>query len=104
MTQPRVLFADIVPYEVPRSLDALRGPAEGVLTLPLHLWWGPNSSFDLADRSELLTAYRAIVRDGRRVDQEELLDAGLLTEVWSHLRLPTRCRRTWEEAFPVLAR
>lgn len=40
MTVPRVLYADLVPYEVPSSLAALRGTSSGLLTLPRHLWWG----------------------------------------------------------------
>ena len=104
MSEPHVLFADVVPYEVPPSLDALRGPAEGTLTLPLHLWWGPGSSFDLADRDELLAAYRAVVREGRTVDQEELLNLDLLVAVWSDLRLPARCRAGWEHLHAELRR
>ena len=102
MTRPHVLFSDVVPYDLPTSLAALRGPADGPLTLPLHLWWAPRPTFDLADRSELLAAYRAIVRDGRTVDQEELLNASLLVAAWAELRLPVRCRTVWEDTFPEL--
>lgn len=102
MTEPHVLYADVVPYEVPSSLDALRGPSRGVLTLPLHVWWGPSPTFDLGGRADVLTAYRAVVREGRAVDQEALLDRGLLLDVWPELRLPVRCRSTWEGAFPEL--
>jgi hypothetical protein len=102
MTQRHVLFSDVVPYDLPSALAALRGPADGTLTLPLHLWWAPGPVFDLTDRSELLAAYRAIVRDGRTVDQEELLNAALLVAVWPDLRLPVRCRTAWEDAFPEL--
>ena len=102
MTQNHVLFSDVVPYDVPSSLESLRGPAKGTVTLPLHLWWAPGPAFDLTDRSDLLTAYRAIVRDGRTVDQEELLNARLLVAVWPELRLPVRCRKAWEDAFPEL--
>lgn len=102
MSQPHVLFADVVPYDVPTSLDALHGPADGRLTLPLHLWWAPEPTFDLAERDQLLAAYRAVVRDGRSIDQEALLHRGLLTEVWAELRLPARCRARWRAAFPEL--
>lgn len=37
----RVLFKDIIPYDTPRSLDALRGPASGMLDLPVTVYWGP---------------------------------------------------------------
>jgi hypothetical protein len=103
VTEPHVLFQDVVPYDIPSSLGALRGPAAGRLTLPLHIWWAPEPTFDLADRSELLVAYRAVVREGRTEDQEALLNRNLLLSVWPDLRLPIRCRRAWEDAFPELA-
>jgi hypothetical protein len=103
MTEQHVLFQDVVPYDIPSSLDALRGPATGRLTLPLHIWWAPAPTFDLADRSDLLVAYRAVVREGRAEDQEALLNRGLLLTVWPELRLPVRCREAWENAFPELA-
>lgn len=102
MTQPRVRYADVVPYEVPSSLDALQGPASGVVTLPLHVWWGPSPTFNLDHRNDVLAAYRTIVREGRAIDQEALLNRELLMQVWSELRLPARCRSTWETAFPEL--
>ncbi len=29
-------YHDVVPYQTPRSLDALRGPGGGVIVLPRH--------------------------------------------------------------------
>lgn len=102
MTEVRVLYSDVVPYEVPSSLAALRGPSTGVLSLPLHVWWGSSPTFDLDDRTDVLMAYRAVVREGRATDQEALLDRQLLLDVWPDLRLPARCRSTWENDFPEL--
>jgi hypothetical protein len=31
-----------MPVVVPDSLDALRGPADGTVRLPIHLDWGPD--------------------------------------------------------------
>jgi hypothetical protein len=42
------------------------------------------------------------VREGTSEVQEELLNAGLLCEVWLDLVLPERCRTLWEDRFPVL--
>jgi hypothetical protein len=36
----RVLFKDVVPYDTPSSLSALRGPASGMIELPLAIYWG----------------------------------------------------------------
>lgn len=52
----------------------------------------------------MLTAYRVIVREGRAVDHEALLDGALLLDVWDELRLPARCRSVWERTFPELRR
>lgn len=99
----RVLYQDIVPYEVPSSLDALRGPATGALELPITVHWGPKHVYDLADPGEAVFAYQQIVREGTTADQETLLNADLLTQVWPELILPARCQRLWETSFPELA-
>ncbi len=98
----RVLFKDTVPYDTPTSLDALRGPATGVLDLPITVYWGPRQRFDLQDPADVETAYQAIVRDGTTVHQEALLNEELLRSLWPELMLPERCRRTWEDRFPDL--
>ena len=99
----RVLFKDIVPYDTPTSLDALRGPATGVIDLPVTVYWGPRQRFDLDNPADVETAYQALVREGTTTDQEALLNQTLLRGLWSELRLPERCRRTWEDRFPDLA-
>lgn len=99
----RVLYRDIVPYEVPSSFDALRGPATGMLELPITVHWGPRRVFDLDRLGLRRAAYRAIVREGTAADQEALLNAGLLKQVWPELVLPERCRTLWETTFPELA-
>jgi hypothetical protein len=99
----RLLFKDIVPYDMPTSLEALRGPATGMLDLPVTVYWGPHHRFDLGDPADLETAYQALVREGTTADQESLLNDRLLRRVWPELMLPERCRRVWEERFPGLA-
>ena len=99
----RVLYKDIVPYDTPTSLDVLRGPATGVLDLPITVYWGPRQRFDLRDPADLETAYQALVREGTTADQEALLNEKLLRQLWPELMLPERCRRTWEDRFPDLA-
>lgn len=98
----RVLFEDVKPYDVPVSLDALAGPSLGPLELPLTVFWGPAGVFDLADPDDVRSAYQAIVRDGRVVDQVALLSREVLVAVWSTLRLPVRVRSLWEDRFPEL--
>ena len=98
----RMLYRDVVPYDVPTSLEALHGPSAGVLKLPVTVHWGPRHAFDLGQPGLLRAAYRAIVRDGTSTDQETLLNAVLLRRVWSQLVLPGRCRDLWEATFPEL--
>ncbi|QOT24073.1 transcriptional regulator [Paenarthrobacter sp. YJN-D] len=101
--EPRVLIQDVIPYEVPERLTDLHGPAEGVLTLPQHVYWGPKADCDLGEPEGVIKAYQALLREGTRADQNELLNAGLLVRVWNELMLPVRCRTLWENKFPQLA-
>lgn len=99
----RVLYKDIVPYDTPTSLDALLGPATGILEVPITVHWGPRRRFDLDDPYDVQAAYRAIVREGTSEIQEQLLNTVVLRRLWGKLMLPERCRQTWEERFPDLA-
>jgi hypothetical protein len=99
----RVLYRDVIPYETPSSLNALTGPAQGVLTLPVTVHWGPDARADLSTPDGVEKAYENLVREGTAQQQEALLNADLLRSVWRQLRLPTRCRDLWQERFPELA-
>lgn len=98
----KVQFKDVVPYDTPSSLAALRGPAHGSIELPLSVYWGPSRSFELADSRDVRSAYQALVREGTSAVQEALLNAELLQQVWLSLQLPQRCRDIWETRFPIL--
>ncbi|MEZ0167045.1 hypothetical protein AB2L27_20015 [Kineococcus sp. LSe6-4] len=102
MNAPRIRYQDVVPYDVPPSLDLLTGPTGGHLELPHSVHWGPSRVVDLDDPSELVWGYQAVVREGTVRQQQELLDAAALVRVWRDLILPVRCRALWEDAFPVL--
>lgn len=99
----RMLYKDIIPYDTPSSLDALRGPATGILEVPITVHWGPRRRFDLDEPRDAHAAYRAIVREGTTAIQEELLHTDVLRRLWPDLMLPERCRRIWEQRFPDLA-
>ncbi len=104
MADRRVLYQDTVPYDTPVTLGDLHGPASGPLELPITVHWGPRHVFDLNDLGQRRAAYRAIVREGTPDVQAELLNTGLLRELWPDLVLPDRCRALWEERFPILAK
>ena len=99
----RVLFQDVIPYDVPGSLSDLAGPSVGTLVLPHSVHWGPDRAVHLDSYAGRSKAYRAIVREGTRAQQEALLNADVLRGLWSDLRLPVRCRAVWEARFPELA-
>ncbi len=103
MAEQRVLYRDVIPYETPSSLAALRGPATGVLTLPLTVHWGPERTVDLSTPHGVTKAYRTLVREGTSEQQEAALNASVLRRVWPDLVLPARCRALWESRFPELA-
>lgn len=102
MAGDRLLFRDVIPYETPSTLSALRGPASGAIELPATVHWGPRRFVDLNDPGQRRAAYRAIVREGTPAVQEALLNEDLLHREWSFLVLPDRCRAAWESAFPEL--
>lgn len=98
----RVLIQDVVPYELPSSLDELRGPGSGVLQLPQSVHWGPDPGADLSTRDGVQKAYGALIREGTASQQAHLLNRHLLLNSWTVLRLPQRCRALWEARFPEL--
>lgn len=100
----RVFYRDIKPYDVPDSLEALMGPSEGTLALPHHVYWGPEYVFDLANDSDRIEAYQAVVREGRAEDMTRLLNGRILRALWPEMVIPVRLRRLWESRFPTLAR
>lgn len=101
--EPRVYMQDVIPYEAPERLEDIHGPSEGILTLPLRVYWGPKAECDLGEPEDVIKAYQAILREAVREDQEELLNAALLRQMWGQLMLPARCRDLWENRFPQLA-
>lgn len=92
---------------VPDSLASLRGPAGGVLELPLRLFHsgtgdGP-ARFDLDTRYDALSAYQIVLGEARTPgDLAVFLNAGLLERLWPSLWLPAAIRQAWEAAHPAL--
>ncbi|MFP5580245.1 MAG: helix-turn-helix domain-containing protein [Acidimicrobiia bacterium] len=73
------------------ALEALRR-----LEMPLHLDWSrPTRAVDLADRRQRARAYEVVLREGRPVDIESIVDGALLVDLWDELVLPRRLRSAW---------
>ena len=101
--QKKARFEDFRPYELPRSLDALRGRRSGMVTLPVAVFWQTGEkAFDLSKLCDVVTMYEAVVAEATSADQERYLNKGLLIEIWPDLALPIKAARQWEERFPEL--
>ena len=103
-TVPRgYVYADHIPYVTPESLDDLRGPIKGSVTVGPHIDTSPNPTYDLGRRTRKLELYSATVRDGFAADHATILNRQELFRLWPDLNLPSRCRAIWESKFPELA-
>lgn len=91
---------------VAADLADLRGPAEGLVELPLRLFWSAaDRTFDLSDSDLLRSMYEKVLREAIRVDElSTYLNAGRLIAVWPDLFLPRDVRQAWEDQHPVLRR
>ena len=92
------------PVLVAVSLADLRGPASGVVELPLRLFWSsPDRAFSLDDPAERRQVYEVVLREARRPgDLAAFLNGGLLAAVWPDIFLPRPVRKAWEDQHPVL--
>lgn len=65
--------------------------------MPLHLDWSRRGrSVDLADRNQRARAYELVLREGRALDIESIVDGALLVDLWDDLVLPRRLRTVWQ--------
>jgi hypothetical protein len=84
-------------------LDELCGPTAGTVTLPTHLDWSGNATYDLAKPSRLASMYRSVLNEaGCAEDLRSWLDSRVLAQLWPSLWLPPALRRIWENRFPEL--
>jgi hypothetical protein len=84
---------------VPKSLDELRGPTQGVVDLPLHMAWSGMTSYDLGKPRQRMGLYRTVLHKGLHDDLPRYLNQDLLLQLWPVLRTLTG-RTVWEDAFP----
>lgn len=103
MSDDRVVYGDVRPYDVPDSLDDLRGPDGGVVTLPVDVLWAPGGGVvDLDEPGGTALAYQALLQEGTVEQQVRFLHARRLARVWPVLALPVRVRVLWEARFAEL--
>ncbi len=104
MAEPAVAsYSDRKPYVVPECLNELCGPTAGTVTLPAHLDWSGNATYDLEKPSRLASMYRSVLNEaGCPEDLRSWLDSRVLTQLWPSLWLPPALRRIWATRFPEL--
>lgn len=104
MTEQRIRFRDVKPYERVDALEDLRGPATGEVTLPVEVYWsGTRSTFDVGNSRERRVVYQAALSNGMREDIVALVNRELLVQDWHRLALDRRIVDLWVERFPELA-
>lgn len=90
---------------MPVSLDDLRGPALGVVELPVRLYWSGSRQFDLANPHQAADMCEAVLDTAATAnDIARYLNADLLIRVWPVLGMSRTKRDAWESRFPVLRR
>lgn len=89
---------------VAASLADLQGPTEGMVELPLWLFWScPGHKFDLGDRDMRRWLYQTVLREAARPeDLTTYLNGDTLIAIWPDLFLPKGVRQAWEDQHPVL--
>lgn len=92
------------PYVVADSLDNLRGPTAGMVSLPRHLDWSGDPTYNLDKPARLSSMYKAVLNEAATVDDlNTWLNSSTLQRLWVSLWLPPPLRQQWEQRFPELA-
>jgi hypothetical protein len=102
--------ADYVPYGerrpvvLPDSLELLTGASDGTVTLPVHLDWSANPTYNLNSPRRTETLYTTVLTEAADpTDITRYVNRGRLIDLWPSLWLPPKVRRLWEDRFPDLA-
>lgn len=91
-------------FFVAYSLDDLRGPASGEVTLPDRLMWNPSRPFELADEERRRSLIRIVLREARsQRDLIDFVDRESLIALWPSVGLPDTICQAWECRFAELA-
>ncbi len=97
-------YAPYRTIHVAANLDALRGPLEGSVRLPLHLDASARATFFLGDVRRRSLLYEVVILEAwKDEDFAAWLNRDALIEAWPMLYLPRPVRAAWEAHHPVLA-
>ncbi len=86
---------------LPRRLEDLRGPTQGVIVLPRHLSWPGMRECDVADAATRRSMYGIVLTQGQHNDVARFLNPSLLQHDWPLIRdsLDPKLRDTCERRF-----
>jgi hypothetical protein len=91
------------PAYVVEDIKDLTAQPTGIVTLPLSLNWTPENSYDVSDTWQKQKFYEVILSEAHSEnDIKDYINGEELTELWEHLRIPTRVRYAWESVHPRL--
>jgi hypothetical protein len=100
-------IADILPGRfgsagrLPAQISELRGPARGVVMLPMHLSWPGMRECDVSDDRTRRSMYGMLLSQGKRNDIVRFVNAELLEADWAEIAdsLEPKLRRLCEKQF-----
>ncbi|HEU5387874.1 MAG TPA: hypothetical protein VFV73_18420 [Streptosporangiaceae bacterium] len=89
---------DAYARRLPSSLEDLRGPAAGVVELPLHVAWSGRRVYDVGREDQRLVLYALLLAEAPREELERFVHRESLISMWPRLRrlLGPHARREWE--------
>ena len=89
---------DAYARRLPSSLEDLRGPAAGLVELPLHVAWSGRRVYDVDREDQRLVLYALLLAEAQREDLERFVHRESLVSMWPRLRrlLGPHARREWE--------
>ncbi|MBW8706911.1 hypothetical protein MBT84_45505 [Streptomyces sp. MBT84] len=76
------LYREKFRRRLPKSLDELRGPTQGIVHLPLHMAWSGMTPYDMDKPRQRMGLYRTVLHD----DLPRYLNQDLLLQMWPVLR------------------
>src|SRR6266704_393692 len=71
---------------LPSSLEDLRGPAAGVIELPLHVAWSGRRVYDVGREAQRLVLYALLLAEAPREDLQRFVHRESLVSIWPRLR------------------
>ncbi len=91
------------PARLPGQIGDLRGPARGVVMLPMHLSWPGMRECDVTDDRTRRSMYGMLLSQGTRNDIVRFINPALLSQDWPLLAdsLDPRLRRWCERQFEL---